>query len=228
MLRVLNAKSTLTMLCFAWASVLHAGGPTPEAKNRIANPGFESSSADWKLFLAPRTDSGPSQQPVFEVVNDTKHTGNASARLTSDVGERYALKATGPAVDVAPGQRYRVSAWVHFDENAHLAQEGRPGAYIRLTLSQVSGKDIDDPLLHMHICLNGKAARSPAINKGVCNIYTLPKGWQKLEGVVEIPAGTKTITPELYVHGVVGAVNWDDVEMVEVSKSAPLSQMINE
>ena len=227
MSNALKLRSTFGLFYLAWAFVLHADGPKPEEKNRIENPGFESSSAGWKLFVAPRVDSGLNHQPAFEIVDDKKHGGNASARLTSDTGERYAIRAEGSALEVTPKQRFRISAWVCFGENAYMPQ-GLPGAYVRLTLSQADGKDIKDPLLHIHICANGKVARSTAINKGLCNIYTVPKGWQKLEGVVEIPSGTKKVMPELYVHGAVGSINWDDIEMVEVSNSTPLSQMVSE
>ena len=227
MLKVLNLRSTLAVFCLASMSALHAGDPVHEERNRIANPGFESGRSDWKLFIAPQSQTGPSQEPLFEVVEDNKHGGNASARTNSETGERYSLKADGPALEVTAGQRYHVSAWVRFGDDARLVKN-LPGAYVRLTLSQADGKDIKDPLLHIHICVNGKIFRSPLFSKGRANIYQLPSGWQKLEGVIEIPASAKSVTPELYVHGVTGSVNWDDIEMVEVASSAPLSKIISE
>ena len=215
------------MFCLASASALHAGDPAHGEKNRIANPGFESGKSEWKLFSASKVETGPSEQPTFEVAEDNVHGGKASARMTSANGDRCGLKSDGPALGVSSGQRYRVSAWVRFADDARLVQN-LPGAYIRLTLSQANGKDIDDPQLHIHICLNGKIARSLIVYKGRCNIYQIPTGWQKLEGVVQIPVGTSNVTPELYLHGVSGSVNWDDVEMVEVAASTPLSKMITE
>jgi len=190
-------------------------GLTANAGNVVSNPGFEDGKEKWGLFV-PKDGEG--MIDGFQISNEAPHSGVSSALMKLTGPGRCALNAN--LIPVQPGERYRLTAWVKFSGNSVLTQ-GMPGAFIRATLMESAGKDIADPRRHMHIGLSGKMARVDNVAK--LAVSELPKQWTKIEGVIEIPAGTTIMGPALFVQGVTGDVSWDDVSVEAVPANTPLS-----
>lgn len=194
---------------------------TIKAANLVENADFEAGEEGWSLMVPPESDG------LVDPLNystDIHHEGSTSAATTSNGPARYAL-CPKKAIEVKPGQRYRLTAWVYFADDA-LLERAAPGAYIRGTVLNESKSDVKTPPEHLHIGLKGDVVNSGAfINE--LNITELPKGWQKIEGVIEIPEGVSFLAPHLFVHGAVGTVYWDDVKVEKVPSTIPLSRVIS-
>lgn len=190
------------------------------ADNLVLNPGFESGKQEWVLFV-PSEFQGTALE--WDMVEESPHDGAVSMSMTSGEPARWALGSM-KRIPVAPGEKYRLSAWVRFGKGSELVGSA-PAAYIRLVLQNAESQDISDPLLHIHIGLNGDVARSNALAK--LHPTELPgEGWHKIEGIVAIPQETATVRINLFVEGVKGTVYWDDVSLELVPPETELSPVL--
>lgn len=187
------------------------------ANNFVENPGFEAGQKGW---LVPTTQEYANHP--WDIAEEDPHSGGACASLTSEEPGRYAIGAE-QTHKVLQGERYRIEAWVKFSKDARLEGDF-PVAYIRATLTEASRLDISDPLGHIHVGLLGGVARSPSVGK--LGVPELPSGWRKIEAVIEIPPDAAFLQLNLFVHGVVGTVFWDDVSFESVDAGTPLSKIL--
>jgi len=195
-----------------------SAAPFAFADNILPNPGFESGQEGWATFVPPAHEGA---KVLWIVANEDPHSGAACAMMKSDEPVRWALNSKR-GVKVLPGEKYRVQAWVKYAKDVKIEQ-GHPGAYIRVTLIEVTGQSTADPLGHIHIGLAG-VARNASVGK--LFMPQLPSGWQKIDAVIEIPANTGTVGIALFSQGVTGAISWDDVSFELVDAKTPLSQVL--
>ncbi len=212
----MNTRSLSLLAGLAVAGLAYC--PSAKAENLIPNPSFESGAAGWVLFI-PKDAEGKVQP--LQIVQTDVHSGTAAAAITVADGARTGI--TSKPVNVKPGEKYRISAWVKFTDNVQF-KAGSVGAFLRATLMETPGKDIADPAGHMHIGLKGTVARNPDVGK--LGVSELPKQWTKLEAVIEIPAGTGVLLPTVFVMGVTGTVLIDDVNLELVPAATPLSSFV--
>jgi Carbohydrate binding domain len=191
-----------------------------QAENAVQNPGFESDKEGWKLFVAPGSEGS---EAVFDVATDNPHAGSSAAKLSAVSAIRYGIYPMD-MVSVEPGEHYRVTAWVRFGDDAELKSEA-PAAYLRATLFESPKVDISDPRGHMHIGLSGAMARNDEVDK--LKVTELPKGWTKIEGVIEIPPSVTLMGLTLFDQGVSGSIYWDDVAIEKVDASTPLAPSVS-
>jgi hypothetical protein len=209
--------SNSPLLLIGLALVL--GTPAALADNAIENPGFEAGKEKWGPFI-PSESQGI--QLKWDVSATEPHGGTMAAEMASGEAARWVLTPS-ERIPVNPGEKYRVTAWVRFGEGAQLVGNA-PAAYVRLVLSDAAKQDIPDPMLHLHLGLAGDVVRSTAIAR--INVPDLPTGWQKIEGVIEVPPDVALIGLNLVVHGVVGTTYWDDVSFELVPAETPLSPVL--
>lgn len=193
------------------------------ADNLIPNPGFESGMDGWEVFLGPEFRStgavyeGKVQEGVF-------HEGSAAVALNTDVPIRYGISSTAKnPIPVDGGARYKVTGWVKFSDDAVL-QPNRGSVYLRLALLDAPGHATEDPLGNIHIGLDGKVARTPDVAKLVC--HEIPRDWQKIEAVVDIPEGQNYVVMGLFADRISGTAYWDDISLERVEKDTPLSPVL--
>jgi hypothetical protein len=199
-----------------------AGIFSAQAGNLIENPGFESGVDDKWWLLVPEQSIELAEPLKVSEEKENVHEGRKSVEIITRGMVRVGV-CTKKVYPVRPGDRYRFTAWVKFGKDAKI--EGKvPAAYLRFTLFGEDKKDIPAEELHMHIGLNGKMARQKAV--GSLWVAGLPRGWQKIEGVVEIPEGVAYVGPVLMIDGVVGTCYYDDADFEKVSSTTPLSREI--
>lgn len=189
------------------------------AENLVENPGFEGGKEKWGPFI-PNESQGV--QLTWDVSPADPHEGTAALVMESAEAVRWVLTPK-QRFAVNAGEKYRVTAWVKFDKGAQTSGNV-PAVYVRLVLSDANQQDIPDPMLHLHLGLSGDVVRSTALSR--INVPDLPDGWQKMEGVVEIPPDVALVALNLVVHGVVGSVYWDDISFELVPPETPVSPVI--
>ena len=189
------------------------------ADNLIANAGFESGEEEWVLFIPPEHEGAPVE---WKIGTDESQSGAASASVQAGEPVRFALSSK-KVFSVTPGEKYRIRAWIKFSNDAEILGN-LPVAYIRATLSEASKLDITDALGHFHIGLTGDVARNPAVQK--LAVPQVPKGWRKIEAVIEIPDDVALMGLNLFTHGVTGTAYWDDVSVELVPPETRLSRVI--
>ena len=181
----------------------------------VENGGFEDGVAGWTLFVP---DESQDKNCRFDVSNDSPHSGTTCLRLQSDDVARFSVGAVA-GFPVQPGEHYRVTAWVRADSAARVRPKA-PGFVIRLNLRQ---GNTDAAGGHLFIELGNVVSRdTPAESSSA-----LPKGWTKVEAVVEIPTGVDTVFPSFFSWWVAGTLFVDDfsIEKVDASTAVtPLSQ----
>lgn len=207
----------MTLRSFVGALLSLAALGHAAADNLVSNPGFESGTAGWDLFVP--ADSKDKVQPLA-VVGDNPHSGSACAVGSADGFARYGICTPKTGIPVAPGDRYRIQAWVRFGSDS-ATKDGWPQAYVRATLMKGPDQGSTDPLGHIHVGLNGETSRNATLWK--LSPREQSKEWRKIEGVIEIPPDTALIIPVLFVQGVNGKVYWDDVSMEKVPSDTPLT-----
>ena len=190
-----------------------------QGENFLQNSGFESGKDNWIEFIPPE-HGGASLS--WDVSNKEPHSGTASLAMNSTEPARWCV-ANKKGFPVEAGQKYRVRAWVRFDQDATLETQA-PAAYIRCTVSEAAGLDLADPLGHLHVGLNGKVARNPSVAK--LNVPALPTGWRKIEAVVTIPPDATVMGLGLFVQGVTGIIFWDDISLEPASADTAASETV--
>ena len=208
------------LLSFA-AALVFASITILRAENLVQNPGFETGEEGWVLGIPPEHEGSAA---TWAIDSADPHSGASVAVMKTDEPIRWSI-ATKKAWPVNPGEKYRVMAWVKLGEDAKMTNHDAR-AYIRLTLLDSSSKlAISDPQGHLHIGLSGDVARNQSVFK--LRVPELSVGWQKIEGVVEIPPETVFAGLNLFVHGVTGTIHWDDASLELVSDTTPLSKVVD-
>lgn len=199
------------------AALIFAASFSYAAENEISNPGFESGVMGWEIIIPP--DSKGKVPNELKISSDNPHEGQSCSETSATEFARYVV-GSKKSINVTPGERYHVRAWVRFDSDSAI-KSGMPLAYARATIMQGPKENTTDPRGHIHIGLNGLMARTANVQK------LAPReegsGWRKIEGVFEIPPDTSLMFLHLIIHGVNGKVFWDDILVEKVSSDTPLS-----
>ena len=194
----------------AFATVASSQLAPLHARSLFPNGGFEDDLVGWSLFAPANTKSSP--PPAFAVSSEAAHSGRNHLRLSSLSPARFA--AVAQPAKVAPGERYRVSAWVKVGQNfSHTA-----GPLVRITFRESAPSTVETS---MYIDTGGRVC--VGVSPTLPRPDALPKVWQKLEAVIEVPARSATAKPALFAWGTLGTVDYDDFSMERVSPSTSLS-----
>lgn len=197
----------------AWALSATAA----DGVNLLTNSDFKRGESEWYLFVPASANLANCRKGL--VAGGANGTGRM--RLTSDEFARYALSSTQP-VGVREGARYKISACVKGGDDLQI-RDGTPGILIRLLCRDADGKDVRDG--HLFLGLDGQAERS---RSGPVRIVTssLPKGWNRIEGIVEFPEGTRSVNIQLTSSETKGEIDWSDAMFEEVSPAEPLTPLL--
>lgn len=174
--------------------------PEPTSQNTIS----------WNLFV-PEESRSASCRFIFDKTET--HSGNQSIQLTSLHLARFGIYADhlGP-IEVKPGQRYRLTAWIKAGRNFAI-EAGTPGLVLRATLFDRHLKDV--PGGHVFVGLAG-------MRRGDATLLSsepVPSVWTKVEGVIEIPAGTVHMILFVFCWKASGTIWLDDVSVTELGAS---------
>ena len=190
-IRMQTLVVVVALVCSGWR--------VGRAENLAINGGFEDGAEGWNVFV-PEESQGAGCR--FEVVQDGAHEGANCASLHSTGEARFGV-GSGNAISVAPGEHYRVSAWVRADRAAQVRAKA-PGFVIRLSLR--TGSE-DTKGGHLYIVYGNQVSQgTPAAGKP-----DLPKQWTKVEAVVTIPAGADAMFPTVFAWWVNGTIFVDDL-----------------
>ena len=180
------------------------------AQNLLSNAGFEGGKVSWVSFIPAESTA---HSPVLDVVQGTARTGRSALRLSSDVPSRFAF-GNYPLLPVAPGERFRISAWFRAEPGA-VAEPAVPGFLLRANFSSQDAAP-GTPAKHLYLGPTGLVSSSigPHLRGS-----SLPTDWVGLTAVVEIPENTDRLSINLFSWGLTGAVLVDDtaIELVPLS-----------
>jgi len=197
--------------------------PAAFANDSLENPSFESGDIGWSLFL-PAEFMG-TEAVKWEVIqkSEDSHEGQSAAVLTGTDPIRWGISAT--TIWVSEGEKYRISAWVKFDQDAQILDEAKVHAYVRATMLDASGQDVEgNHFGHFHIGLSGDVAGNMKVDK--LRLPELPMEWRKIEGVIQIMPGVSKLNMTLFINGVIGTAYWDDLSIVKMPDETPLSRIL--
>lgn len=197
--------------------------PAAFANDSLKNPSFESGDVGWSLFL-PAEFVG-TEAVKWEVIQQSEesHEGQSAAVLTGTDPIRWGISAT--TIRVSEGEKYRISAWVRFDQDAQILDKGKVHAYLRATMLDSSGQDVDGNFFgHFHIGLSGDVAGNVKVD--LLRVSELPTEWRQIEGLIQIPPGVSKLNLTIFINGVIGKVYWDDVSIEKVPDETPLSRIL--
>lgn len=180
------------------------------AQNLLTNAGFEGGKVSWVSFIPADSTA---HSPVLDVVQGTARTGRSALRLSSAVPSRFAF-GNYPLLAVAPGERYRISAWFRAEPDA-VAEPAVPGFLLRANFSSQDAAP-GTPAKHLYLGPTGLVSSSigPHLRGS-----SLPTDWVGLTAVVEVPENTDRLSINLFSWGLTGAVLVDDtaIELVPFS-----------
>jgi len=188
--------------------------PVSRGQDLVPDGGFENGAAGWSLYVPPESQD---KNCRFDVVSDSPHAGVNCARFQADDFARFGVSPAG-TFPVQSGEKYRVSAWVRLDPAGHVRAKA-PGFAIRLNLLQ-GGHDAAGG--HLLIEPGNLVARNLAADA----VIDLPKKWTQVEAVVQIPPGVDTVGPSLFAWWIKGALFVDDLSIVKVDDSTPVTPMV--
>jgi len=218
--RFLPIIMSVAMAVFAGASISSAFA----GENLIKNPGFESGTDSWGLFV-PDAEKTKGCRLSIETVG--AHSGSSFADLSSDQFARFALSSNS-GIKVAPGERYRVSLWIGADVSAK-AKDKTPGVVLRFILRKGDADAADSPAVF--VGLNNSV--SLALLKKPFDLgklaAPLPTQWTKVEAVFEIPAvegGVDNMGLGIFWQETSGKIYVDDVVLEKVDPTTPLSPVV--
>ncbi len=184
--------------------------PPPLAENLLTNGDFESGTKGWSLYDPVKSSAADCQ---FQVVADSPHEGSGTMELSSASPSRYAVLQYLKGANFAPGQKYRVSAWVRAGEDFE-AKAGTPGFVLRVSMF---GPNFSNSGMYF-LGFGGMGGDSPAVLAG----QEVPKTWTKIEGVFEMAANVEKVNVCLLVDSGTGHVYVDDVAIERVPDATPL------
>ena len=174
------------------------------AQNQILNGGFEDLENDWRAFIPPENID---HHLRFTVVEQGAHSGLRVARLESpDTISRFGVSNLS-LIEVAEGERYRLSAWYRAEPGAILA-DWAPGLVLRATFF---GPDKKPAAQNMHVGPGGAVSASPGRE---IREPSLSEAWTRVSAVITIPKGVTRMHLNLFLWGMQGTLFVDDV-MVE-------------
>lgn len=187
--------------------------PPPLSENLLANGDFESGARGWSLYDTVKSSAAACQ---FQVVADSPHGGSGAMELSSASPSRYAALQYLKSANFAPGQKYRVSAWVRAGEDFE-AKAGTPGFLLRVSMF---GPNFSNSGMYF-LGFNGMGGDSAAVLAG----QEVPKTWTKIEGVFEMAANVEKVNVCLLVDSATGHVYVDDVSIERVADSTPVGAL---
>jgi len=188
----------------------------PALKNLLANGDFERSIAKWKLFVPAESQAAGCS---FITVPEDRQGGQLRAQLASEAPARFGIFPDRLPIPVRYGDRYRLTAWVSADADFQV-HAGTPGVVLRATLFENPEKDY--PGGHIFVGFKGAAIGNPALLIG-----QLPsREWTKIEATIKIPRGVNYLILFVYVWRASGKLWVDDVSMVKVDASVPLTPLL--
>ena len=188
------------------------------ADNLISNPGFESGTNGWDLFVPGESRD---KKCSFLLSGSTVHSGSACAEISSEDFARFGITSQSP-IPVNPGGRYRVSAWVKATPGSEVKAK-TTGFFFRFELNHGNRNAFGNPLIF--IGLNGKVAVSPDGDRTPL-ATALPTEWTKMEAVVEIPAeGVDNMRLVVFGGYTKGSIFIDDISVEKVSGTTTLSPL---
>ncbi|MGQ9586575.1 MAG: CARDB domain-containing protein [Anaerolineae bacterium] len=156
--------------------------PTPPGSANLApNPGFEVPNASSTGPLGWQGNQWAGPAPTYNWTTNVRHSGDRAVQIINHSDETRS-RWRAPKVVVQPGQFYHYRVWVKGSRIAGTA---------RLTMVFIK-------------------ADGTRLGKKDSSVVRGTFGWQRLEGAVVPPPGTKYIRLELRLHGA-GTVWFDDV-----------------
>lgn len=156
--------------------------PTPPGPANLApNPGFEVPNASSTGPLGWQGNHWAGPAPTYNWTTNVRHSGDRAVQIINHSDETRS-RWRAPKVVVQPGQFYHYRVWVKGSRIAGTA---------RLTMVFIK-------------------ADGTRLGKKDSSVVRGTFGWQRLEGAVVPPPGTKYIRLELRLHGA-GTVWFDDV-----------------
>lgn len=186
------------------------------AQNLLVNAGFEAGPSNWAPFI-PSESTGHS--PVLGVVQGSARTGQSALRLSSKVPSRFAY-GNYPMIPVAPGERYRVSAWYRAESGA-VVQPGLPGFVLRANFS-LQGAPAGTPAKHLYV---GTAGAVSSNFGSQISLPSLPSEWTQITAVVEVPENVDRFSLNLFSWGLSGSVLVDDASVELVPFGIPFTPL---
>ena len=205
---ILQLVSISALACIAGGPVL-AAPAQPES--------FAFGGQPWAMFV-PK-ESEPASCRMAGNCSST-HSGQPGVILASNDFARYGMRPYTKSIPVIGGERYRLSAWVKADQGCRV-ESGTAGLLLRATL--FVGPAVDYPGGHYYVGAKGVVlGADPAPLADA----PLPSEWTKLEGVVEIPAGVRTMMLFVFCWKTSGQVCIDQATIEKVDGSTPLTKVL--
>jgi hypothetical protein len=186
------------------------------AQNLLTNAGFEGGPVNWAAFIPSESTA---HSPVMGVVQGSARTGKSALRLSSKVPSRFAY-GNYPLIAVAPGERYRVSAWYRIEPGA-VVQPGLPGFILRANFS-LQGAAPGTPAKHLYV---GTAGAVSGNFGSQISLPALPTEWAQITAVVQVPENVDRFSINLFSWGLAGAILVDDASVELVPFSVPATPL---
>lgn len=185
------------------------------AQNLIRNGDFEKGTSNWSLF-APA--DAKEHKSGLAVSSQGAHAGTNCAVLSSAGPARYGMVNYVAGHRFAPGQRFRVTAWVKAGEDFEPVA-GTPGFLIRVTMfASASGwESATDGMFYLGA--GDKTVRGK--ETGGFNNQAIPTEWTKVEGVFEASPDTAKMNVSVFVWKGSGSFYVDDVTLELLEGSTP-------
>ncbi len=199
--------------------------PSPSPGKVAVQATFDTVPSGFGIFVP---NESKDKNCEFIVSDDNPHSGAGCAELSSTDYARYGIGPKDP-VNVAPGERWRVTAWLRAAPGTHV-QKGTPGFLIRLGFYN-DKKEIPGAYC-IFVGVNGKPVLQAAADDLDASDFgsELPSVWTKIEAVFEIPRTLGPIDglfgPSLFAWRTKGKLYIDDVTLEKVAADTPLSAAI--
>ena len=170
----------------------------------------------WRMWVPPESQAAGCS---FSPMPSERLPGKMQAALESRDPARFGILPDTRGLRVVPGERYRLTAWVKADAS-FKAEPGTPGVVLRATLFEFPGKDF--PGGHIFAGFKGVAIGDPTPLAGA----PPPREWAKIEATIEIPDGVTHLIYFVFVWRASGRLWVDDVSIVRVPRSSPVTTAI--
>jgi len=207
-------RNTIVLFAFSLAATTSS---LLAEENRITNPGFEDGTTSWSLFIG---NENKEKDITFTPVKTSPHSGQQCLALSSQGSGRYGVTPRLNAQDFAPGEHYRISAWVRASDD-FVQKPGSAGVYLRATLFSSPGKDA--PGGHYFFALPATTLHAQPL--ALLGSSPVPKAWTQISSVFEIPEGAHLLSPMVFVDGGSGTLFVDDFSLDKVGPEVPLSPL---
>ncbi|MDR0532337.1 MAG: hypothetical protein LBH01_00105 [Verrucomicrobiales bacterium] len=199
--------------------------PAVAQENLIINSDFEKDDGTWGMFVP-----GESKEKGCEFIysKESPHEGLSCLEMKSSDLARFSVGPKQLAKKLKIGERYRLTFWIRAGENTK--SRSNEAFIVRLFIRDVDNQNIAGNQA-LFIGLNGHTTiQSPEAGLNLSQLSTgLPsKEWTKVESVFEVPGNESTGAarlniPEFFAQYISGSIFLDDISLVQVDKSTPLS-----